>query len=432
MEDRSFLTKFTKVLLLILTIIFLAVDVIYLYYVVLGHLDKTVISSAFANTQEDPLTGEKYSVFDINYYSNNQDSNKAFEVVELKINCFSEGSYQTILPRGIQMIVSKDSDDTERYDLYYYQVDHGINFISASSNYDNFVFPIKIKDELYGIRVGTFKKWKTYRTISGFFNSWNNGNANCKRVYDDLELQASLTGVSNKYFKTKPNDTYDVSYSFEEIMKYIRTLSKSQSKGYGDTYISAIDFSKYFELVKFENGSFIPLNTSSSVDKITQDMFYYDANIHYDYRGLTNSKQSLFNSVKGNGQFNSNPAIISDYWKVLVNYKISNDNYSLRETDDGYYLSLSEISLKQLNNYNCDFIFDVVIDLDSFKENVIGIDYYGLANLNIKNLMVISNLNRKFTLLENSLNGSSVIIFNCSKNVELIIENNAYQGGTLL
>lgn len=430
MENKSFLTQFTKALMYILTIIFLVIDIIYLYYVVLGHMDKTVISSAFTNTQEDPITGEKYSVFDVNYYSNNQNSDKAYEVVELKINCFSESTYQTILPRGIQMVITKDSNGKEVYSLYYYQVDHGIGFIPASVSYENYVFPIKIQDELYGIRVGTIKRWNTKPTFKGWFrqlNVFSLSNVTSMFVY---KQNASYSGVSNEYYKV--TNSYTENISFNDIMLYIRTLAKSQSKGYGDTYISAIDFSRYFELVKYENGAYTPLNNSSSVDKITQDMFYYDANIHYDYRGLTNSKQSLFGSVKGNGQFNSNPGIVSDYWKVLVNYKLDNSNYSLRKTDNGYYISLSEISLKQLNNYNCDFIYDVFIDLDTFKEEVIGIDYFGFANLEIKNLTIVSKSERRFTLLDNSLNGSNVQNFTCSDNIDLTIDENAYQGGTLV
>lgn len=413
------LKNITNFMVILLTAIFLVIDIVYIYFVFIKGLEKDVISGSFVSAQVDQTTGQEHSMLEINYYKNGNNSEKSLEVIECKINCHSESSYQTILPRGFQLCIIKDKNGNELdRKMYYYQSDHSISFKSAREFNSETLYPIMINDKKFALKLdGTYIGTKTVT------DGW--GVAGMIIGFPFTAIYSAVSG--DNFTKKEISETF--TYTYEDFLLYCRDLVVSQSGGYGDITISAVDLGGFFSLYELIDGNYESVIEDAKSSQINN---YLSCKIHYDYLGMSYAKQSIFGIVADDSQFNSNPDSVTNFWKIAVNYKLTNNNYILRETADGYYLSLSEITLKDLNNYSCDFVYDITIDLDTFEENLIGLDINAFNGIKIKNLQLLSSRYRDFEFKKNSLLNTDIQNFTCSETINLIIDENAYNGGDLL
>lgn len=385
------------------------------------------ITGAFIGNQVDPQTGVEKSLLEVNVYSNG--NNRGKKVVEFVINCFSESTHQKLAPIGVQYVDGQ---------IYYYSMSNDIKWVSAEpikfaelievdvykGKYQTdlsqaTMFPIDIAGDDGNFALAFSGQYETTRWIK---NTWK-VIANCF----SFGLPSIIAG------KEGHSDLVNVkqAYTLTDFINYCETLATSLSSGYGDTYIDAIDLSAYFGLYKLDSlGKYcdVEMHSASGDSK-----YYFSANVHYDNRGMQLAKQSLFGAVAGNSQYNSTGIDSLEYWRSDVNYMLTNDDFVLNYDveDEGYYLSIKDSTLRKLNNYTANVVCDYTIDLDSFTEKVIGIDYYGLNGVKLKNLSIHSLIPRNFKFRDYALLDCEIANFTTTGNINLTFAQNAYNGGNL-
>lgn len=372
---------------------------------------RVQIAGAFVSDQIDPQTGISYPLLEVNYYSNG--NGKGEEVLEFILNVYSESDYQTIYSRGVQFI------DGQFYSL---ESNNGHSWMSAGDfvvGKNAKILPIKIGEENFGISLNG-----TYETFVPKLNGWRTFGLGVATLATG-GFGAGVLGLFGYSIYDYKETT--VEYTLVDFCNYLKDLARSHSNGYGNTYIPAIDLSEYFSIYKLVNGSYesiIPYNDTN------QSMYYFSAQIHYDYRGLTLAKQSMFGSVAGDSQFNITGFPEVEYWQSDVNISLNNNDYAMRfsEEHNGYLLSLSVETLTKLNNYECNIVCDIDVDLDSFDKEIVGIDYYGFSGVKIKNLNLSSSSNRIFKILDYSLLNTDIQNFSKTNNITLEISDIAGGG----
>ena len=119
--------KIVNGVIILITAVAVLMSCLLLYFYTLGK-DKlpSSITSTYATTITDPLTGEKRPVLEANYYLNK--NNTGYEVVEFRVNAYSGVSKQGIYSRGFQMVWDKDgklvhyvdSTTNEKSNVWYY------------------------------------------------------------------------------------------------------------------------------------------------------------------------------------------------------------------------------------------------------------------------------------------------------------------------
>jgi len=383
--------------LIVLSCISIFMTGLYIYLMVKDKGLYTTSTATYVTSVTDPLTGDEYAPFEVNVYNN---------VVDFRINCYSDANKTALYPRGYQLIINEKGDN----ELYYYDTFNGESFESAnpydetnSDGQHREFYYIDIEDELYAIRLdGTYVT--TERNILKTI-----GNS----IWNFIQ------------FKWKADSTvYDYIthyYTMEDLMLKMKTILASSSYGVGDFEMPLIDLGDYLHVYSVENGkvSEEPLGNKDSLANS-----YFSMSCHYHKRNMTYANQSLFKSVAGDNDFNvSGINFDVDYWKATQEYHITENDFVSRYSvvDDGFYFSLSNDLISELKNYSS---LEIYIDfnltnLGNIK--ILGFDYYALNGLDIEQLTITSDIHQEFVVMYGSLGDYQIenIIVN---NVTLIEE----------
>ena len=379
--------KILQFVTVILAIIMFGVCMGYIYIKYIAE-QKTQITGSFIGKQVDPNTGKEYSLLDVYVYSNGNGKGK--EVVEFVLNGYSESTYQTIYSRGVQYVDGN---------YYTYESNNGHSFASAEEKFkvgkDAKKLPIKIGDEKFAVALnGTYSYTKEVL---------DNTNLMGWILFSPIQVVRGWLGRNNSvHHPVKITNEYTIG----DFISYCRRLAKSNSDGYGTTYLPAVDLSEYFSLYKWNGQSY---ETASMYDDTNQSMYYFSVNVHYDYRGMTMAKQSAFGAVAYDSQFNISGVESVEYWKTDTVVNLSESDFDVRYSDEynGNLLSLKQEVIKKINNYEGSITCSVNLNLDNM-ENVVGFDFYSLYGVKLKGINLISTKETNFVLLPNSLKDTNL------------------------
>ena len=92
--------------------------------------------------------------------------------------------------------------------------------------------------------------------------------------------------------------SYDGSYTYYNIFADIMQAIKTNSKGYGDYYIT-VDLSKYFSIWEFDGEKF----KQEEMENVDIIKTYSVVKFHYDKNGVKSASQSLFDSINLNSNW---------------------------------------------------------------------------------------------------------------------------------
>ena len=389
--------KIVNFVLVFVTIVLTFMSGVLLYYKTLGK-DKlpSAVTSTYVTTVTDPQTGEEKPTIEANYYANKNGT--GYQVIELLFNCYSGIGKQAIYSRGFQLVYDKDGhivpytyeveNTTLTSEIYQYDKYNGEAF-ETGHNYswgdpmivdiDGTTYALKL-DGKYNVHYHEFDGWKVART-------------------------AGLLGLNLLWEGTNFYNDYDIeyNYSFKDLLIKVGQIIKSSNNGTGDSVISLIDLGDFLHIYPIDGNGQIagePLGVN------TLQNSYFTMATHYDNRGMVWAKQSMFESVAGDSQFNiSGISDNVDYWKAETQYKLTEKDFTARyvTADNGYYYVLSTDKLNEIKNFdNVEITVD--FNVSSFENvNVLGFDYYALYGIKVKTLKITSNTQREFKLLVGSL-----------------------------
>jgi len=149
---------------------------------------------------------------------------------------------------------------------------------------------------------------------------------------------------------------------------------------------------------------------------------YALARVTINRNGFRNARQSLFNMVGGQGDFDlaDNNEYNTDFATYRTHVRLSEQNFDRRfsQTHGGYVLSLSTRTRTQLNDMRRFYLF---VNL-SRSNNIVGVDFNGLRGLNIHTLLIAGHGN--FYLLDFALQDSTIQNLEVLPTVNLINSNN--------
>ncbi|MBQ3214190.1 MAG: hypothetical protein IJB10_04220 [Clostridia bacterium] len=362
---------------------------VYAYHIINDNGLYTNSSSTYVASYVDPQTGEDVNPFSLNYYQNYNNTGK--EVLEWRINGYSDQNMTALYGRGYQLIIdSKNGNELYFCDTYNgmsWQSMHKYDEQTDNGQYKNSYF-VSINNELYAIRLdGTYKVTKHY--------------TDSKKVARTVFcLGINLLFEDTNYTITETTTHY---YTIEDIMLKFANMIKSNSNGTGDFVLPVVDLGDYIHVYEVDEEGTVsdePIGVGGQINS------YFSLDIHYDKRGLTYAEQSMFDSVAGDTDFNITGIDFDvNYWESSVIFNIDEDEFVSRysSVDNGYYYALSSDLISELKNYSELEIY-IVFNIDDFKNiNVLGFDYYALNGIEVAGLTITSSTQRDFTLLAGAL-----------------------------
>lgn len=334
-------------------------------------------------TQEEIDEYENRVLFNVNYYSN--DNENGIELQEMRLDYFTDLSLSISSCRstGMQFIGNFKAKEKEQSsyaeaqdyvpsDFYYYDSTNGVSFSGgnlATVLNRNTLFTIKIDNKPYQIQ------------LTGGYE------------YSTFERQWYTLWIWNK--ETVHHVYYSYAKVFEDVINAVRT----NSNGYGDYYIT-IDLTRYFSVYEYDSttGKFDKSETADVVKN------YCVLKFHYDENGARNSTQSMFNTIACNSSYDvEDTTVNTEYWQERIVYNLTNKDFDLRysEVYDGYFVSLP-IEMKTLFNKMSRTKVNITINMAYDNKNIVGIDYNGFENFEIDTL-TINGTNATFYILEKGL-----------------------------
>lgn len=392
--------KIFNVILLLVTII-MSISIISCIYFSTAGKNKlpSGITTTNVTTMTDPQTGEEKTFLEANYYANL--NNKGKEVVELRMNSYSGIDKQAIYSRGFQLVIENGKPT-----MYYYDTHLDGSFKSAKEFAWGDPMFLEMDNEMYVVKLDGVRTYRTFNLGKSI----------------GFAFFGIFTGWGNSYERTTSEFTEN--YTYTDVLLYLKEMIKSSSYGTGDSLIPMLDLSTYLNLYAVdENGQISADKLSGNVTNSFSNSFF-SVQCHYDRRGMEFAEQSLFNSVEGNSDFNISAIDRNvNYWQSHSIYIISENNFKVRESENGNYYYLSNETKNELNNYED---IDVIVDfnIDNLTGNSFGFDYLAFQGLkvNIIDMKIYSSRQIDFEIKYNSLENTNLQIENIkTTNVNLII-----------
>lgn len=324
------------------------------------------ITSTYVTEVTNPQTGEKLPFIEANVFSNKNQKGK--EISEIVFNSYSGIDKTAIYSRGFQLITENGKQTLFAYDSY-----DGISFSSGHEYEWGDKFLTDIDGKTYGValdgkyEVSKIDGWKLGRTI-GF-----------------LGLNLIFEGTD---FKT----TEEVKYTFTDFLNYITQMVKSSSAGTGDSIISLADLGNYLHIYDQDSGK--PVGDNTLINS------YFTIKVHFDNRGLTMAKQSLFGSVANDSSFNiSGITDDKDYWKDTTTINLTEKHFTVRHVEEKQYLTLNLELVKSLSNYE-----NLEVEININANDFDGLDFYALCGLeSITKLNIYATELKDFEILNGAL-----------------------------
>lgn len=388
--------RIINIVLIVLSLIGASVTGLLIYYKTAGK-DKIpqAITSTYVTQLTNPNTGEKLSAIEASYYQNK--NNKGYEVIELLFNSYSGVNKQAIYSRGFQLVYKDKNNPT----LYYYDRYDGVSFETGHEYKFGDKMIIDINGESYAIALDG--KYTTSKVV-----------LNTQKLARSIlcaGFNFILEDTSMYYEKLEEHE-----YTFEDLLVKIGSIIKSSSNNTGDSIIPLIDLGDFLHVYELDSNG-VPKGEPIGDDSLKNSYFTMDT--HYDTRGMVWSKQSMFNSVSYDSNFNiSGLTDITDYWKSTAQIILTEDDFIPRSVNNGYY-SLSLDKVTELKKYDSvDIVVDFNIDnIDNVE--VLGFDYYAFYGLELKELNISSSNVVEFELLLDCLKDSGINTIN-TENIILI------------
>lgn len=361
----------------------------------------TVYATAFDvdnSTIIEDSDEEKTYIIEANYFSNSD--NSGMEVQELKFNYYTDYEFNELYSTGMQYI----GDFSDNFD---YSADFG--FWGGYTSMNNY---LDIIDTLQYMYEDDFIFYESYEDAS-----WE---AMSKLDYDTM-LIINIGGepyglvldktVTYDVSSWLGSDTYEINLTYFDLFETVFNSIASFSKSYGE-YAVPFKLSDFFTVYSFNDGKFDTIASTDITDIYIEVEFNY-----YEY-GLVGSTQSLFEIVDCNSQYGEEN-IVDDYWNVENKYTFTTDNFSYRysQLNDGYYITLNAETMYLIENSYSTYTI-LYIDLNNSDYNILGFDYYALANINVNEIIIIGN-NAEFAFLSNSLTNSSVVQISYSATITI-------------
>ena len=390
--------KIANIVLIFVTLVAVLMSCLLLYFNTLGK-DKmpSAITSTYATTVVDPLTGEEKPVLEANYYSNKNGT--GYEVVEFRVNAYSGVAKQGIYARGFQMVWDKDgnivqyTDPTtnEKNNVWYYDSFDNTSFETGHAYEWGDKMVIDIDGDTYGVALDgqyttTKKKFSFVKAVRHTFAGLFTGYDYSTKAYN---------------FETT---TYN--YTFEDLLLKVKQIIKSCSNGTGDGVISLIDLGDFLHIYEYdtESGQFKgePVGGSTSNSLINS---YFTMSTHFDNRGMVWYKQSIFGSVAGDSNYNITGLTDNvDYWKATTTYELTEQNFEARysQVDNGFYYILPTSLINEIKDYE-NIEVNITFNVSNLEVNVLGFDYYALNGIEVNSLTITSSTQRDFRLMVGSL-----------------------------
>lgn len=378
----------------ILTIVMLSSIGLNIFYKTKGKDSlPQAITSTYVTQITNPNSGEKLSAIEASYFANK--NNKGYEVVELLFNTYSGIDKQAIYSRGFQLVYNNPDGSPN---LYYYDKYDGVSFETGHEYTFGDKMIVDIDGETYAIALdGTY-------TTTGY------------ELNPVKTTTAFLTfGLSTFIWNPIESYSYEEQYTFEDLLVKIGSIIRSSSNGIGDSIIPLVDLGDFLHIYEINDKGVI---SSEPVSQGTLANSYFTMDTDYDNRGMTWSKQSMFKSVAYDSQYNiSGLTDATDFWKATSQIELSESDFIPRSSSSGYY-SLNVDKVSEINKYK---EVDVVINfnIDNIQNiDVLGLDYFALYGIDVKELNIYSSENCSFELLKDSISNSDISI--TTKNVTLI------------
>lgn len=405
--------------LIFVTVVCVIMSCVLLYFKTLGK-DKvpTAITSTYATTITDPLTGEEKPVLEANYYANKNGT--GYEVVEFRINAYSGVSKQGIYSRGFQLVWDKngkiiqytDPTTNETSNVWYYDSFDNISFESGHK----YKFGDKMVIDIYGTTYGVALDGK-YTVANSYIDGWK-----VARTFLFGAVNLLFEGVN---FTSTTTQEYE--YTFEDLLLKIKQIIKSCSNGTGDGVIPLIDLGDFLHIYEYDtaSGQFAgePVGGNTENSLINS---YFTMQTHFDNRGMAWFKQSIFGSVAGDSQFNTTGLTDNvDYWKATSTFELTEQNFETRysQIDNGFYYALPTSLINELKDYE-NLEINITFNVSNLEVNVIGFDYYALNGIKVNSLTITSSTQRDFKLMVGSLKDTGLTSSNIHlTNINLVNTN---------
>ncbi len=410
--------KIANVALVLVTVMAVLMTLLLIYFKTFGKNKlPTSITSTYATTVYDPVTDRDLPVLEANYYANK--NNHGYEVIEFRINSYSGLSKSAVYARGFQMtwdtngkIIPYVNPTTgESSDVFYYDSFNNASFETGHTYGWGDKMYIDLDGDTYAVAMDG-----TYQTsTTGFDLGKSTGNF-FKAFFTDW-------GMFSQDSNWNTTTYYDHKYTYVDLLLKIRQIIKSSSNGTGDGVLSLIDLGDFlhiYELDEHGNAKPDPIGYNGLINS------YFTMSTHYDQRGMVWTKQSLFQSVAGDSEFNLTGITDEvEYWQATTTYNLTEQNFVPRYStaDNGFYYVLPTELINELKNYD-QIEINVVFNLDNLNVNVLGFDYYALNGITVKQLTISSTTEREFRLMVGSLKDTGLTAESITTiNVKLINTN---------
>ena len=160
--------------LVFFTFVMSVFSLVYAYYATIGKNKlPSGVTSTYATTINDPVTGEDLPVIEARYYAN---ANKnGYEVIELLFNCYSGIGKQGVYSRGFQLVYDKDGNLVKNKevdgnsDIFQYNKYAGVSFETGHEYKWGDKMIIDIDGTTYAVSLDG--KYKTTTKKFSFFKS---------------------------------------------------------------------------------------------------------------------------------------------------------------------------------------------------------------------------------------------------------------------
>lgn len=418
MDSKTIALKVFNVALLIVTVFMGLMGGVWIYYKTIGKNKlPSAVTSTYATYITDPATKEKVPVIQANYYANRNGT--GYEVVELLFNCYSGISKQAVYSRGFQLVYDMYGNvvpyvlGDETSNIFQYNKYNDLSFATGHQYQWGDKMIIDIEGTTYAVALdGTYsittKGFSMAKSTPNFF----------KALFTDWGM-FSIEEHWNVY------ETYTYNYDFEDLLIKVKQIIKSFSNGTGDGIIPLIDLGDFLHIYPINEDGQIA-GEPLGVHTLTNS--YFTMACHYDNRGMVWAKQSIFNAVAGDGEFNiSGINNDAEYWQSHTQYILKESDFNKRyvTAEDGYYYTLSLEVIDEIKNFK-DIDINVVFDISKLEDKVLGFDYLALNGLKIRSLTIKSDIQQNFTLLANSLKDTGLTYIE-TENVTIINSNSGVQ-----
>ena len=397
-------------LLIVLVLFSLIIDGLFVYYkffnkdITIGIYnigEQIAVDDASVMSDEELAIHNARTLFTVNLYSN--DRGNGAELQELNINYFSDyrllkSAYRST---GMQYLGNFETYTTQS---------------TSEHNTNN-----KVLNEFTYYDTTNGISWNGYNGEYGSVATVLNRNQQIIISIDGEAYAIQLNGKKeNKgrilFWDATINTLY---YDYGDLFACVMQAVKSNSRGYGDGFIT-LDLSQFFTIRKYdESGKFIADDVTNVIKE------YAEIRFHYDRNGAKQANQSLFGSIQNNNAYGlTDEEKNVEYWSENIIQTIDLNALSLRhsEVNNGYFASLNT-AIKNKLKENEKIKLDIVLDLTNTNKNIIGLDYDAFKNVSIRTMVIVGS--GEFILNTGSLVGTGVKELIHSSNLILDIKPDA-------